>query len=98
MAESNTFKPVVSRRSSVSDNASAADKLKQMDLENQKQQVGSGSDTEGEIGRQIEMESENSIKYRTCSWQKVCTTIRFEAAYACDARRVAMADHRLVFH
>ncbi|CAK45327.1 hypothetical protein CBS63078_5539 [Aspergillus niger] len=83
MAESNTFKPVVSRRSSVSDNASAADKLKQMDLENQKQQVGSGSDTEGEIGRQIEMESENSIKYRTCSWQKTAALLFSE--YICLA-------------
>jgi hypothetical protein len=24
------------------------------------------------IGRQMEMEAENAIKYRTCSWQKVC--------------------------
>ena len=72
MAESNAFKPGdISRRSSVSENLRNADKLKQMDLEGQKQQVGSGSDSEGEIGRQIEMESENSIKYRTCSWQKV---------------------------
>ena len=28
------------------------------------------SDTEA-IGRQIELESDNAIKYRTCSWQKV---------------------------
>jgi hypothetical protein len=32
--------------------------------------VDSSSTTES-VGRQIEMESENSIKYRTCSWQKV---------------------------
>jgi hypothetical protein len=32
--------------------------------------VDSSSTTES-IGRQIEMESENTIKYRTCSWQKV---------------------------
>lgn len=24
------------------------------------------------IGKQIELESENAIKYRTCSWPKVC--------------------------
>lgn len=29
------------------------------------------SSTSESVGRQIEMESENSIKYRTCSWQKV---------------------------
>lgn len=27
--------------------------------------------TGARIGRQIEMEAENGIKYRTCSWQKV---------------------------
>jgi hypothetical protein len=26
------------------------------------------------IGKQIEMESENAIKFRTCSWPKVCLT------------------------
>lgn len=47
------------------------DKLKyneQSDVENR---AGATSDSEGEIGRQIELESENTIKYRTCSWQKV---------------------------
>lgn len=29
----------------------------------------SGSDT---VGKQVELESDNAIKYRTCSWQKVC--------------------------
>lgn len=29
------------------------------------------SSTSESVGRQIEMESENTIKYRTCSWQKV---------------------------
>lgn len=35
-----------------------------------------GSDDSGDddiLGRQILMESENAIKYRTCSWQKVCS-------------------------
>ncbi|RAK97060.1 putative neutral amino acid permease [Aspergillus ibericus CBS 121593] len=84
MAESHAFKPGdISRRSSISENTRAADKLKQMDLEGQKQQVGSGSDSEGEIGRQIEMESENSIKYRTCSWQKTAALLFSE--YICLA-------------
>jgi hypothetical protein len=30
-----------------------------------------GSSTTESVGRQIDMESENTIKYRTCSWQKV---------------------------
>jgi hypothetical protein len=32
----------------------------------------SGSDASITIGKQIEMEANNAIKYRTCSWQKVC--------------------------
>lgn len=24
------------------------------------------------VGKQIELEADNAIKYRTCSWQKVC--------------------------
>ena len=44
-------------------------KLKDEDIENR---GGVNSDSEGEIGRQIELEAENTIKYRTCSWQKVC--------------------------
>lgn len=41
------------------------------DLENQVDPVfHSDTDTET-IGRQIELEAGNSIKYRTCSWQKV---------------------------
>jgi hypothetical protein len=32
------------------------------------------SDESGEdvLGKQIEMEADNAIQYRTCSWQKVC--------------------------
>ncbi|PWY81986.1 hypothetical protein BO70DRAFT_362419 [Aspergillus heteromorphus CBS 117.55] len=81
MAESNTKIVDPYRRSSVSD--PLADKLKPTDLESQKQQVGSGSDSEGEIGRQIELESENSIKYRTCSWQKTAALLFSE--YICLA-------------
>ncbi|OJJ38937.1 hypothetical protein ASPWEDRAFT_36641 [Aspergillus wentii DTO 134E9] len=51
-------------------------KVKNADLESQQHdqthRIAVDSDAETEsIGRQIEMESENSIKYRTCSWQKV---------------------------
>lgn len=52
-------------------------KLKDFDLEGQGRRlshshvaVDSSSTTES-VGRQIELEAENGIKYRTCSWQKV---------------------------
>lgn len=57
------------RQSSASERPDFPDKMK--DIENQRQPgVQSDSDTD-DIGRQIEMEAGNSIKYRTCSWQKV---------------------------
>jgi hypothetical protein len=56
------------RQSSASEQLDSSDKMK--DLENQRQPGASDSDTD-DIGRQIEMEAGNSIKYRTCSWQKV---------------------------
>lgn len=34
-----------------------------------------GSDLEKVIGAQISQEHEHEIKYRTCSWQKVCAEI-----------------------
>jgi hypothetical protein len=62
------------RSSSVTDQARASpDKLKQLDLEGQGHGVQSDSEN-GDVGRQIELEAENSIKYRTCSWQKVIAT------------------------
>jgi hypothetical protein len=30
-----------------------------------------GSDPSFTVGKQMELEAENAIKYRTCSWQKV---------------------------
>ena len=30
-----------------------------------------------DIGRQIELEADAAIKYRTCSWQKVCFLVPF---------------------
>lgn len=35
---------------------------------------GSDTDSEDAIGRLVELEAENAIKYRTCSWQKVIGT------------------------
>ena len=32
---------------------------------------GDGDDADISIGKQMEMEAGNAIKYRTCSWQKV---------------------------
>ncbi|KAL4755074.1 hypothetical protein BDW72DRAFT_165017 [Aspergillus terricola var. indicus] len=63
---------------------SSADKLKDKDLERSTQVAGGLSDSEsGEIGRQIELEAENSIKYRTCSWQKTAALLFSE--YICLA-------------
>lgn len=48
-------------------------KVKDLDIEGQNRRVPAvdSSSTSESVGRQIEMESENTIKYRTCSWQKV---------------------------
>ena len=53
-------------------------KPKEADLEGQANDgilAGDQSDSEeGDgVGRQIQLEAGNSIKYRTCSWQKVCS-------------------------
>lgn len=32
----------------------------------------SSTDVSVSIGKQMELEADNAIKYRTCSWQKVC--------------------------
>ncbi|KAE8144125.1 transmembrane amino acid transporter protein-domain-containing protein [Aspergillus avenaceus] len=69
------------RQSSLSDQLeSSPDKVK--DLENQRQYGTSDSDTD-DVGRQIEMEAGNSIKYRTCSWQKTAALLFSE--YICLA-------------
>jgi hypothetical protein len=53
-------------------------KLKDYDIESHGRRRSSqhvhaldSSSTTESVGRQIELESENTIKYRTCSWQKV---------------------------
>ena len=39
-------------------------------------EMGVDSDSEGSIiGKQMALEAENAIKYRTCSWQKACPII-----------------------
>ncbi|KAL4939974.1 hypothetical protein BDV06DRAFT_27796 [Aspergillus oleicola] len=58
----------------------SAERMKDKDLENQPQASDSES---GEVGRQIELEAENSIKYRTCSWQKTAALLFSE--YICLA-------------
>lgn len=59
-------------------------KLKDYDPANAEHRVGGGhSDTEEEVVRQIELESENAIKYRTCSWQKTAALLFSE--YICLA-------------
>ncbi|KAE8376295.1 transmembrane amino acid transporter protein-domain-containing protein [Aspergillus bertholletiae] len=69
------------RQSFASERPDSPDKVK--DLENQRQPgVQSDSDTD-DVGRQIEMEAGNSIKYRTCSWQKTAALLFSE--YICLA-------------
>lgn len=67
--------PAESRRSSFTSDKDKLpedhSKLKYTDPADLENRGGATSDSEGEIGRQIELESENTIKYRTCSWQKV---------------------------
>lgn len=62
----------------LSDKSEQDPKLKDFDIEGQGRRGShhnvtalDASSTTESIGRQIEMESENTIKYRTCSWQKV---------------------------
>lgn len=62
----------------LSDKSEQDPKLKDLDVEGQRRRNShhhvtaiDGSSTTESVGRQIEMESENTIKYRTCSWQKV---------------------------
>ncbi|KAL3480153.1 transmembrane amino acid transporter protein-domain-containing protein [Aspergillus californicus] len=83
MAGFTTEKPAKHDGISSSDNP--ADKIKDKDLERQTDPAGGiFSDSEsGEVGRQIELEAENSIKYRTCSWQKTAALLFSE--YICLA-------------
>ena len=47
------------------------------DGEKRDPEKGLDSDSEGSIiGKQMAMEAENAIKYRTCSWQKACPSSR----------------------
>jgi hypothetical protein len=80
MAGFSTNPPHEHDRLSHSDNS--VERLKDKDLEGQRQGGLSDSDS-GEIGRQIELEAENSIKYRTCSWQKTAALLFSE--YICLA-------------
>ncbi|KAJ5091807.1 hypothetical protein NUU61_006677 [Penicillium alfredii] len=85
-------------RSGHDDNSPTSDKLEQdpvklkdYDVEGQGRRgsqhrvmaVDSSSSTTESVGRQIEMESENTIKYRTCSWQKTAALLFSE--YICLA-------------
>ena len=58
--------------SSASENGDPPLCKSKLDPESQIPQGAINSDSEsGDVGRQIELEAGNSIKYRTCSWQKV---------------------------
>lgn len=62
----------------LSDMSEQEPKLKDFDIESQPRRGSQHNVTaidslsmKESIGRQIDIESENTIKYRTCSWQKV---------------------------
>jgi hypothetical protein len=52
-----------------------------------------GSDDSGSdlLGKQIELEADNAIQYRTCSWQKVCLCPGPPRRYICQCH-ILMAD------
>lgn len=77
--ETSSAVPVPAQTSRPASTTSGADAIKvndNVDLENQKEvttRVGANTDSDVEgIVRQIELEANNSIQYRTCSWQMVC--------------------------
>lgn len=51
--------------------------LKDVDLEHQAHPVAQSDSDLEVVGKQIELEAGNSIKYRTCSWQKVLFIVLF---------------------
>lgn len=61
------------RTPELSDKMAHDPKSKEFDVEGQGRLVSDpdSSSVSESVGHQIEMESENTIKYRTCSWQKV---------------------------
>ncbi|KAJ5893994.1 hypothetical protein N7495_005685 [Penicillium taxi] len=90
MAEPKSFKPLGASNSN-SNRSPSSIKLneKEFDVENGGRRlshhhdaVDSSSTTE-KVGHQIELEAENSIKYRTCSWQKTAALLFSE--YICLA-------------
>jgi hypothetical protein len=67
-----------------------------------------GTDSDVSIGKQMEMEAGNAIKYRTCSWQKVRYSIsfrlvrrgiviRFCRRVSCGSRFIIAAARRMRF-
>jgi hypothetical protein len=67
-----------------------------------------GTDSDISIGKQMEMEAGNAIKYRTCSWQKVRYSISSRLAciwnccpfcerVSCGSHSVAVAARRMRF-
>jgi hypothetical protein len=45
----------------------------------------SSTDVSVSIGKQMELEADNAIKYRTCSWQKVCLCSFFSVHILVDS-------------
>ena len=58
----------------------------------------SDGDSQLSVGKQLELEATNSIKYRTCSWQKVIThlSLAFLSHRACELSRISQCSNLLI--
>lgn len=52
----------------------------------------SETDSQLSVGKQLELESTNSIKYRTCSWQKVIHSISYAIELQLQGRKQDKLD------
>lgn len=63
--------------------------------------IGDADDASLTVGKQLELEATNSIKYRTCSWQKVmCSFLitSIPAARASKARQLAARHNHPILY
>lgn len=57
--------------------------------------LDSDTDSSLSVGKQIEMEASNAIKYRSCSWPKVCLNI-LHSIPKCAPSRISPLLHMTV--
>ena len=61
--------------------------------------LDSDTDSSLSVGKQIELEASNAIKYRSCSWPKVCLNI-LQSIPKCAPSRISPLLHMtvVIFH